>query len=115
MLIKIILILFIAWVVGRVIGRWRQRDVGSGEVVLWLIFWLATAAVVIWPQVTDPIAQYLGVGRGADLLVYLAVLVLFFLVFRLLAAVHRIERQLTTITRELAIKRADEPTDKVQE
>lgn len=111
MLIKIILLGFIVFVVGRVIGRWRTGDVGGAEVTLWLLFWAAVASVVIWPQVTDPVAQYMGVARGADLLVYVSVLVLFFLVFRLLATTHRLDRQLTTLTREVAIDRAEEPSD----
>ncbi len=111
MLIKALLLLFIIFVVGRVISRWRGQDVRTSELILWLVFWIATAGVVIWPQVTDPVARYVGIGRGADLLVYVSVLVLFFLAFRLLAAVHRIERDITTITRAVALTRADEAAE----
>lgn len=109
MAIKIVLLVCIAAIIGRVIGRARAREVGRGEVVFWLILWLGAAAVVVWPQATDPIAHALGVGRGADLLVYLAVVALFFLVFRIMATLHRLDRQITTVVRAHALDTAQEP------
>ncbi|MFZ5390886.1 MAG: DUF2304 family protein, partial [Patescibacteria group bacterium] len=41
-------------------------------------------------------------GRGSDLVVYLAVLILFYLVFKMVVRLEKIEQQLTMIVRSLA-------------
>jgi hypothetical protein len=44
------------------------------------------------------------VGRGADLVVYLAIVLLFILVFQLHVSHVRMERELTKLVREEALK-----------
>ena len=60
------------------------------------------------PKETDVIAQFVGVERGADLLVYLSILVLFFTVFKIIVKLEKIDRDITKIVRETAIKKNEE-------
>ena len=61
------------------------------------------AGAVLVPQQTDVIAQLVGVSRGADLLVYLSILVLFFLAFKILVRLEKIEKDITKIVRHVAL------------
>ena len=50
-----------------------------GHVVLrnglfWTMAWLAAAGLIAFPSTTQTIASWLGIGRGTDLVVYLAIL-----------------------------------------
>lgn len=55
------------------------------------------------PQTTDVIASKLGVGRGVDVVIYVSLMVLFYVVFRLFIKIEEVEREITTLVRKLAI------------
>jgi hypothetical protein len=104
MAIKIILLIFILFVLSRIVWRFLKKEIHRGELIIWLIFWLLVALAVLLPQTTDLLAQKVGVSRGADLLVYISVLVLFYLVFRMLVKLEKIDSQITKIVREVALR-----------
>jgi hypothetical protein len=108
MIIKFIIIVFIIFVVTRVFSRYLKNDITFRELVLWLIFWALVTLAVLMPQKTDVVAQTLGVSRGADLLVYLSIIVLFFIVFKIIVKLEKIERNITEIVRQDALKKKDE-------
>jgi hypothetical protein len=67
----------------------------------------AGAAAVLFPGATDEVAHYVGVGRGVDLITYiLEVAVLFVLIHYYMKFVD-LQRQVTTLTREMAILKAE--------
>ena len=107
MLIKIVLILFILFVISKVALRYRDKVISLQEFILWTIFWFGVGFVVIFPEITSMAANWLGVGRGVDLVIYISVLILFYLVFRTLARLDKIEKDITKIVRELALKDQD--------
>ena len=112
MIIKIFIILFILFVLSRIILRFKQGDITSRELVIWLVFWCLVAVVVITPKQTDVIAQFLGVGRGADLLFYLSILVLFFIVFKIIVKLEKIDRDITKVVCEIALEQENKKTQK---
>lgn len=65
---------------------------------------------VMFPSLTDAVAQTLGVGRGADLVLYGLLIV--FIAYTLSTSAHmrRIDRQISELTRELAVARAEPPS-----
>ncbi|GAB1445679.1 hypothetical protein MASR2M41_13940 [Flammeovirgaceae bacterium] len=64
---------------------------------------------VLLPNLTNRIAHFIGVGRGADLLLY-AMVILFYATFiYLYARLRKIEITQTEIIRALAIRTAVKP------
>lgn len=84
--------------------RQRQGAVRTHEALAWSVVWIAAAVVVAKPDATTLVAQFLGVGRGADLMLYAAVITLLILVFQLHVAHHKLERQLTEMVRKQALE-----------
>ena len=60
--------------------------------------------MVIQPDLTSSLAKLFGVGRGADVVVYLALVGLFFMVFRLMVKIEKLEREITKVVRNKALK-----------
>ncbi len=104
MLIRILLWIVLALALALTWRRARQGAVRLFEAIAWSIVWIAVALVVARPEVTTTVAQFLGVGRGADLMLYTAVIALLVLVFQLHVAHHKLERQLTELIREEALR-----------
>ena len=88
----------------RVIRRSRSR-VGSfaGAVI-----WLAAGVAILRPEVTNELAELLGIGRGADLLLYLLAIAFLASVFYFYQKAHRLESDLTRVVRRLAIQEGQE-------
>lgn len=72
-----------------------------------LVALLTGFVAVLFPHYTNQVASYLGIGRGADLLLYA------FVVFALFYVVHQYRRQLwqekvtTDLARALTLAQAD--------
>lgn len=63
---------------------------------------------VIWPDLTTQAANRMGVGRGTDLVLYLAVLGFGFVAIAVYQRISTLESQITTLTRELALRTSAE-------
>ncbi len=88
-------------------GVWmRKKDglLGSKGTCFWLSFWGAALVMVWWPESTSALAKLVGIGRGADVVLYSSIAVLFFLLFRLHIKIESIGRDMTRITRHVALK-----------
>jgi hypothetical protein len=61
---------------------------------------------ILWPDLTNIIAHKLGVGRGVDLLFYIAILIFWFVVLKLYARIRKLEKDFTHFIRQDAINKA---------
>ena len=83
-----------------------------------LVLRIAVLAVVViglyfvWvPEQTTRLAAVLGVGRGADLLLYLWVVITLALIVFLYLKIVQLSRRLTELTRAQALSRPQIPSD----
>lgn len=67
----------------------------------------AGAVAVVFPEITQDVAELVGVGRGADLTTYIAIIAVMFVLLHYYTKFVDLQRQLTEVTRELAILRAE--------
>lgn len=104
MLIQAILIIIILFIVWRLIAKYQQQEVLLKQLIGWLVIWLVAIVVVIWPDLTVRLANFVGVGRGSDLVIYLSIIFLFYTIFRLLLRIENMEKNLTKVVRETALK-----------
>lgn len=109
MLIQIILVFIMACAFLMTWRRFRQRVIPLREALAWSLLWIAATGIVLVPQVTTRIAQFVGVGRGADLVLYASVPALFLLVFKLFIQHEKLERKLTDVVRRDALRDLDTP------
>ncbi|HLC70328.1 MAG TPA: DUF2304 family protein [Patescibacteria group bacterium] len=105
MLIQYLLVLIFLYGLVRSITRFRHKEFSKTNLVVWIILWLVGIVVVLIPDVTFSIARVFGVGRGADLVVYLSLAVLFLVVFRLVSKTEKMERDITKLTRKIALEK----------
>jgi hypothetical protein len=106
-LIQIFLVLFFFFAILKVAGRCRAGDLSLSAAIVWIVFWLAAAVIVIVPNSTAYFAKIFGIGRGADLVVYLSLALLFFIIFRLMVKVEKLNKEITLLVRQMALKNKD--------
>jgi hypothetical protein len=83
----------------RIFRRSRSRVAAVAGVVIWL----AAGVAILRPDVTNRLAELLGVGRGADLLLYLLAIAFLASAFYFYQKYHRLESDLTLVVRRLAL------------
>ncbi len=77
--------------------------------VLTILLFVTAVVAILFPDLTTRVANAVGVGRGADLLIYLFVLAAVFAFIVLNARIMRLEDNITELVRELALARARKP------
>jgi hypothetical protein len=112
MAIQGILIAFAVFATVRVFAQYRKQQVTSGWFATWTCFWVLVVIVVLVPDVTNVLAQAVGVGRGADLVVYVSLAVLFYSLFRLAARQEQQHHELTELVRKIAIAQGEKRSSK---
>jgi len=106
--IQIVLCAFAVFALSRVVLRFRKGGLPLVHMVTWFLFWAAAIVAVLRPATTSAVAGWVRVGRGADLVMYLSVLALFYMLFRLFGKIEDLERQITRVVRAAALKELDE-------
>lgn len=96
--------LIIAFFIFRLFSQKNKKEITTNEFGLWLSFWILAALAIIFIKQIDGLVAYLGFsGSGINFLIYLAVLALFYLVFRLRLSLAKLDRSLTELTRQISL------------
>lgn len=101
---RVILIVFVVLALTKVMLRYKDGLITGRRFAGWLVFWVSLAVIGSLPQMTDPLSQQLGVGRGADLFFFLAIVLLSYLLLTTYQQVHKLEQDVTRLVRALALK-----------
>lgn len=85
-----------------------------GRQARWLKFGIISVVAVgvacVWnPEVTNRVARIAGIGRGADLLFYIWIVISFFVALRLHLHVRTQNENITLLARALALQQSIEP------
>lgn len=95
----------IAFFIVRLIWQRKNGQVGGNEFVFWLVFWMLSMVIVSSLKWIDTLVADIGFSApGIEVLLYAAVAVLFYFIFRLRIRLEKMERDLTKIVREIALK-----------
>lgn len=108
---QLLLLAFVLAALAKAIHSYRGRRMPPLDFLFWMLVWLGTAAIIIVPEATSFVAHLLGIGRGADLIIYLSLLISFYLMFRLYMALARLEQAITALVRALALEQLPEAVD----
>jgi len=82
----------------------KNNKIKSNEFNFWIIFWCLAAIPVLFLIQIDIILFNLGFsGGGINFLLYLAILFLFYLIFKLRLKIVNLEAKLTKLIREIAL------------
>ena len=103
-LIQLLLIAFVIFVLVGLIRRFRRGDIRQRSLVVWGVLWILIIAAVSMPQTTEILARILGVGRGVDAALYLSIVLLFYLQFKMFSRMEKMERTITAAIRAAALR-----------
>lgn len=100
---QLILILIFAFFLLKTVLKWKQKELFFSETAGWMLLWILGLILAIKPDTASYFAKMLGIGRGVDLAVYLALITLFYMQFRMMVRLEKNNREITKLTREKAL------------
>ncbi|MEM2138968.1 MAG: DUF2304 family protein [Candidatus Woesearchaeota archaeon] len=104
-IIQILAVIFFSFAASRAILRAKDKKITIIELFFWLSIWFGLIFIVFFPDYLSKIANFLGIGRGTDVLVYSSIVILFYLLFRLYVKLDELESEITKLVREIALKK----------
>lgn len=103
-LTQIFLSFFLLFALSRVFLRLRSSELSIIGFIFWSGIFGIAAIVVLFPGLTGSLAYTLGIGRGADAVLYISIILLFYLVFRLYIYIEDLRHDITQIVKKIALK-----------
>lgn len=103
--IQLVLLTGVFFISFYLIIRWKKRSL---DVLLFSLLILAAVLFILWPNLTQSLANKLGVGRGADLVFYTSILIFWFAIIKLYARIRSMEQKFTDLIRNNAIEKAQD-------
>ena len=111
MILRFFILLFVLGALTKVVAIFRRGQLRRGPLVVWTLLWLAIGGVALVSDLSTRLAHLVGVGRGADLVIYGSILVLFYAIFRLLIKQSYLEQEIADLAKSLAIREAEKKYD----
>lgn len=101
---QLLIIVFAFATIIEVIKLKQKGNLGNRGAFFWITFWLGVSGAVLWPQGVQMMARSFGIGRGSDFVLYISVVTLFFLVFKLHIKIENMNRDVTKVVRQKTIR-----------
>lgn len=106
-LLQVLLIAAFLLLIVRFISNPDSNRIRAWKKILGIVFILFSIVAVLLPDLINKIANFFGIGRGADLLLYLLTLSFIFVVFNLYIKNQQDQKKIVKLARKIAIIEAN--------
>lgn len=106
----ILLLPFIILIIST-IKKYLSKKIMLIQLFVLIFGWLIVATIIIFPNLTQYAANLVGIGRGADLVIYISLILIFSMLLMLISRSVDLERKMTQIVRIMALKDVKEPNN----
>ncbi|MBI5135366.1 DUF2304 domain-containing protein [Candidatus Uhrbacteria bacterium] len=104
MIFKLIALPIIGVILIAGVRRARRLDRSILARGIWLLVWGSAAVLILYPEITTRVASWVGIGRGSDLVFYIAIIVLTAVVLSLLVWVDNLDERISKLVGQHAIE-----------
>ena len=104
MILQIVTSVFVFLILWEAAQDFYKKILSLRHLVFWTLIWGMVLVVVWLPQATFILSRVLGITRGIDAVVDLSIVVIFYLVFRILTKIEKIEKEITQLVRKESLK-----------
>src|SRR3989339_2058988 len=73
------------------------------KLLIRIIVWGGMAVVAIYPDLTNTVAELIGMQGNINAVILTGFILVFLMIFKLLSAIERLEQQMSIVTRDRAL------------
>lgn len=100
-----IALLVVAFFLSKTFWQKKKNKISNSEFIFWLFFWVLAAFFILFLKKIDAFVARLGFSSsGIDVLTYLSIAVIFYLIFKLIIRLEKIDKNITELVRNISIK-----------
>ena len=103
-IVQFLIVGLAALVLFRAILSFKKKRVTLKTFIFWMTLWIVVIIIAILPQITTLLSKILGIGRGVDVAVYFSIILLFFLIYKIMVRLEKIEHEITQLVSREALK-----------
>lgn len=103
-IIQILIIIFALFALSRAFLRLKDKLLKIGEFIFWAILWIAVIVAALFPDLTSSISSVFGIGRGVDFVIYVSIIILFYLIYRIYVKLDEQDQKISILMREFTIR-----------
>lgn len=111
-LTQFILLIFLLFALSRVFLRFRDSSISLFGFIFWSALFCFAIVTVLIPDLSSYVAKVIGIGRGVDAVVYVSIVMLFYLIFRLHVFIEDLRHEISDLISKLALKEHNQRDDK---
>lgn len=104
---QILILIFVGFVIYNALRRFFKKDISFWLMTFWVGLWILVGIIAVFPVIIEYTATLVGVGRGVDLLIYLALMVCFYNLFKISTKQKKLEKNIVDLVRKNAIDKAE--------
>ena len=83
---------------------YKRNIIRTYGFLFWELVWISTIAVAVYPSILRIISDVLQIERGIDSLIYVSIVVLFYLLFKLYVRYDALEKEITKLVRMISLE-----------
>jgi hypothetical protein len=104
MIVEVLGLVFCTFALSRVVLRFREGRVSWGMMIFWTLAWFIAMVFILNPVSFEPISKAIGIQRPLDLMIIAALMMGYYLTFRVYIYVEELRSDISKIASELALK-----------
>jgi len=104
MITEIIITFFVFLMYFKLLLDFKKNKISIKRFFFWIFIWLSLSIIVLFPGIVFFFSNLFGIERAKDLPIYISIIVLFILIFRVGMNLEKIEQEITKIVKGIALK-----------
>lgn len=104
MILEILVTLFVFVMYFKLLGDFRNNKISIKRFFFGIFIWLSLSIIVLFPQLVFLFSNLIGIERAKDLPIYISIIILFILVFRIGVNLEKIEQEITKMVKGIALR-----------
>lgn len=100
---QILLTAVVLFILFKTLQAYFSRKITKWFMFVWVSFWFVVLVLLLHPYFLIRIAALLRIGRGVDVAIYGAIIIIFYILFKLFVKLREIERKIAELVRAGAL------------
>lgn len=100
---QLLLSTIIIFIIYKTAISFKRGNLSRNFTSIWILLWITVLFFIFEQNTLIRIAHFFGISRGVDLVIYLAVILIFYLIYKIFFILNQLNHKITEIIREMAV------------
>ena len=103
-LFQFVFLIFISISLYKVVIKIKSGQLSIKESFVWIFAWVLGAIIIFDPGLSIKVSTIFGIGRGADLIIYSSIILLYYISYKVYLKIDELQKKLKELSTKIALK-----------